>query len=315
VKCDFDPGLFVRAPPDEGKSPAARRFIRRIQFSGRRITTRAALWLTKLPKGRRTAHVKVSRRRPRECDRSCRYAYEVDRANSDRSNISAAPDQCALDVRNRGRDPPICKWKGRVTPIFYLYRDDGKFLRQLTTDNSVRMSIPISRGREMIVFTREKGADPLEFWSGGVHRWQLQQTRFGARLVQTDQDLAVFYKSRAPGAENARCRLINQRPVKTPVRLGPRTAAGMNGERKSLQSARRIGGIILRERPSDPDDQAKASGMETLCAALSENWNPGRLRNAARFLRRVEILTTQRSGSTLLLEGLMRVASSGASKQ
>src|SRR5256885_3836338 len=49
----------------------------------------------------------------------------------------------------------------------YLYRDDGKFLRQLTNDNSGQDVDPIfSPDGAAIVFTREKpNSSPLEFWS------------------------------------------------------------------------------------------------------------------------------------------------------
>ena len=49
----------------------------------------------------------------------------------------------------------------------YLYRDDGKFLRQLTNDNSGQDVDPVfSADGATIVFTREKPDNsPLEFWS------------------------------------------------------------------------------------------------------------------------------------------------------
>src|ERR1700720_291481 len=48
----------------------------------------------------------------------------------------------------------------------YLYREDGKFLRQLTSDNTGQDVDPIfAPDGETIVFTREKGSSPLEFWS------------------------------------------------------------------------------------------------------------------------------------------------------
>src|SRR5690348_17578464 len=49
----------------------------------------------------------------------------------------------------------------------YLYRDDGKFLRQLTNDVSGQDVDPIfAPDGATIVFTREKGnSSPLEFWS------------------------------------------------------------------------------------------------------------------------------------------------------
>jgi len=48
----------------------------------------------------------------------------------------------------------------------YLFRDDGKLLRQLTNDNSGQDSAPIfSPDGSMIVFTREKSNNAREFWS------------------------------------------------------------------------------------------------------------------------------------------------------
>src|SRR5256885_6594269 len=48
----------------------------------------------------------------------------------------------------------------------YLYRDDGKFLRQLTSDNSGQDVDPIfAPNGEVIAFTREREGSPLEFWT------------------------------------------------------------------------------------------------------------------------------------------------------
>jgi WD40 repeat protein len=48
----------------------------------------------------------------------------------------------------------------------YLYREDGKLLRQLTNDNSGQDSTPIfSPDGNVIVFTREKPGNVHEFWS------------------------------------------------------------------------------------------------------------------------------------------------------
>src|SRR5439155_6976459 len=54
--------------------------------------------------------------------------------------------------------------KGTSHSHLYLYREDGKLLRQLTNDNSGQDSDPIFSGDGgTIVFTREK--DQREFWS------------------------------------------------------------------------------------------------------------------------------------------------------
>src|SRR5438034_11076936 len=56
--------------------------------------------------------------------------------------------------------------KGTSHSHLYLYREDGKLLRQLTNDNSGQDSDPIfAVDGETIVFTREKQKDIREFWS------------------------------------------------------------------------------------------------------------------------------------------------------
>jgi len=47
----------------------------------------------------------------------------------------------------------------------YLYREDGKFLRQLTSDNAGQDVDPVfAPDGETIVFSREKEGSPVEFW-------------------------------------------------------------------------------------------------------------------------------------------------------
>ena len=56
--------------------------------------------------------------------------------------------------------------KGTSHSHLYLYREDGKLLRQLTNDNSGQDSDPIfASDGDTIVFTREKPNDAREFWS------------------------------------------------------------------------------------------------------------------------------------------------------
>jgi hypothetical protein len=56
--------------------------------------------------------------------------------------------------------------KGTSHSHLYLYREDGKLLRELTNDNSGQDSDPIfAPNGEAIVFTREKANDTREFWS------------------------------------------------------------------------------------------------------------------------------------------------------
>ena len=56
--------------------------------------------------------------------------------------------------------------KGTSHSHLYLYREDGKLLRQLTNDNSGQDSDPIfATDGETVVFTREKPDNTREFWS------------------------------------------------------------------------------------------------------------------------------------------------------
>ena len=56
--------------------------------------------------------------------------------------------------------------QGTSRAHLYLYREDGKLLRQLTNDNSGQDSAPIfSPDGETIIFTREKPNNVREFWS------------------------------------------------------------------------------------------------------------------------------------------------------
>ena len=56
--------------------------------------------------------------------------------------------------------------KGTSHSHLYLYREDGKLLRQLTGDNPGQDVDPIfASDGAMIVFTREKPNDTREFWS------------------------------------------------------------------------------------------------------------------------------------------------------
>src|SRR2546423_13537797 len=61
----------------------------------------------------------------------------------------------------------------------YLYRDDGKFLRQLTNDTSGQDVDPsFAPDGESVVFTRERAKSPLEFWSvnplgGGTQKFEV----------------------------------------------------------------------------------------------------------------------------------------------
>ena len=56
--------------------------------------------------------------------------------------------------------------KGTSHAHLYLYREDGKLLRQLTKDDSGQDFDPVfAPGGETIVFSREIPDQPVQFWS------------------------------------------------------------------------------------------------------------------------------------------------------
>ena len=125
----------------------------------------------------------------------------------------------------------------------YLYRDDGKFLRQLTTDNAGQDIDPIfAPDGETIVFTREKEGSPLEFWNvrplGGAPA-KLE----AAPDWYTQTKTSSYFTNRDATNEDA-----------SSASAAPATA-GLMGERKSYKAPDGSVELILREDPSDPDDQ------------------------------------------------------------
>src|SRR6266852_4589382 len=188
----------------------------------------------------------------------------------------------------------------------YLYREDGKFLRQLTRDNSGQDVDPIfAPDGEVIVFTREKNGSPLEFWSvqplGGTPT-KLDSAPDWYEQTKTSNYFTNREPSKATGSA-------------TPATESPQTsaspcAAGMIGERRSYKAPDGSVELILREDPSDPDDKVNGerhgkhyvlrylkTGIQADFGAL-----PG-------FFGAYEILhERQNPDRQFLFEGLLRVA-------
>src|SRR5437764_953150 len=200
--------------------------------------------------------------------------------------------------------------EGTSRSHLYLYRDDGKFLRQLTTDNLGQDVDPIfALDGESIVFTREKGSEPLEFWSvrplGGV------PTKLDSEPDWYEQTKASpYFTNREPPGTEKPSPSASPTASETPVRLGPRTAAGIMGERKSYKAPDGSVELILREDPSDPDDQANSERhgkhyvLRYLKTGIQADFGtlPG-------FFGAYEILHERHNPDRqFLFEGLLRVA-------
>jgi hypothetical protein len=133
----------------------------------------------------------------------------------------------------------------------YLYREDGKFLRQLTNDNSSQDVDPIfAPDGETIVFTREKEGAPLEFWIAHPLGGPAGKLDAAPDWYEKTKTSPYFTNRESAGANEA------PSPAGSPDASAARTAAGMIGERKICKAPDGSVELILRTDPSDPDDQA-----------------------------------------------------------
>jgi hypothetical protein len=133
----------------------------------------------------------------------------------------------------------------------YLYRDDGKFLRQLTNDNSGQDVDPVfAPDGTTIVFTREKSnAGPLEFWSVQPLGTDLKKLESAPDWYQQTKTSQYFTNREATSASDSAS------PSATADARAGRSPAGMIGERRTYTAPDGSVELILREDPSDPDDQ------------------------------------------------------------
>jgi hypothetical protein len=183
----------------------------------------------------------------------------------------------------------------------YLYRDDGKFLRQLTTDNAGQDVDPIfAPDGETISFTREKEGNPLEFWSVKPLGGAPAKLEAPPDWYEKTKTSSYFTNRETKGATES------PSPSSSPAA----SAAGLIGERKSYKAPDGSVELILREDPSDPDDQAdgekhgKHYVIRYLKTGIQADFGtlPG-------FFGAYEILhDRQNPDRQFLLEGLLRVA-------
>lgn len=192
----------------------------------------------------------------------------------------------------------------------YLYRDDGKFLRQLTNDTSGQDVDPIfSPDGATIVFTREKpNNSPLEFWSVQPLGTDLKKLISAPDWYERTKTSPYFTNRDAEPTNGSS-------PVTSKLAEGgsptPSTnGAGMIGERKSYKAPDGSIELILREDPSDPDDQVNGEKhgkhyvIRYLKTGLQADFGtlPG-------FVGVYEILhDRQNADRQFLFDGLLRVA-------
>jgi hypothetical protein len=140
--------------------------------------------------------------------------------------------------------------RGTSHSHLYLYREDGKLLRQLTNDNSGQDSAPIfAPDGETIVFTREKPNNVREFWNVKPRGTDLKkldtapdwytQTKSSPYFTNVEQE-----EPASAGATTSPVEPASPGPTATPTYKSPDGSVE----------------LILREDPSDEDDQINGPG-------------------------------------------------------
>jgi len=190
----------------------------------------------------------------------------------------------------------------------YLYREDGKFLRQLTNwDSGQDVDPTFAPNGEAIVFSRENESRPLEFWTVqplGGNPTKLEAVPDWYEQTKT----SPYFTNRNPSAPAESAAASSESSAAQETATPPRV--GMIGERRTYKAPDGSAEFIFRENPSDPDDQVNGerhgkhyvlrylkTGIQADFGAL-----PG-------FFGVYEILhERQNPDRQFLFEGLLRVA-------
>jgi hypothetical protein len=132
----------------------------------------------------------------------------------------------------------------------YLYREDGKLLRQLTNDDSGQDSAPIfAPDGNAIVFTREKSNNAREFWS-------VDPLGKALKKLEAAPDWYISAKS-SPYFTNAEPeKSASHNPSVSPDESASPTATPI----PTYNSPDGTVELILREDPTDEDDQIDGPG-------------------------------------------------------
>lgn len=132
----------------------------------------------------------------------------------------------------------------------YLFREDGKLLRQLTNDNSGQDSAPIfASDGSTIVFTREKSNDTREFWS-------VDPLGRASKKLEAAPDWYVAAKS-SPYFTNVEPEeSASPSPSASPEESPSPTATPIPSYKSPEGSVE----LILREDPNSEDDQIDGPG-------------------------------------------------------
>jgi hypothetical protein len=142
------------------------------------------------------------------------------------------------------------KAEGTSHSHLYLYREDGKLLRQLTNDNAGQDSAPIfAADGASIIFTREKPDNAHEFWTVdalGKTQKKLEAAPDWYRSAKS----SPYFTNVAPEESSVANASASASESASPAVTSPPTYKSPDGSFE----------LILREDPKDEDDQIDGPG-------------------------------------------------------
>ena len=132
----------------------------------------------------------------------------------------------------------------------YLYREDGKLLRQLTNDNSGQDSGPVfAPDGSMIVFTREESNNAREFWSVDPLGKALKKLATAPDWY-TSAKSSPYFTNAEPEESGSPSPSVSPEESASPTATPTPTYKSPDG---SIE-------LILRDDPTDEDDQIDGPG-------------------------------------------------------
>jgi hypothetical protein len=132
----------------------------------------------------------------------------------------------------------------------YLYREDGKLLRQLTNDNSGQDSAPIfASDGARIVFTREKPGGVREFWSVDPLGKTLKKLQTAPEWYVAAKS-SPYFTNAEPEESKSAAATTSPAESASPSSTPPPTSKSPDGSFE----------LILREDPNDESDQIDGPG-------------------------------------------------------
>jgi hypothetical protein len=133
----------------------------------------------------------------------------------------------------------------------YLYREDGKLLRQLTDDNSGQDAGPIfGLDGSTIVFAREKPNNVREFWSIDARGTGLKKLDAGAPDWYAQTKSSPYFTNIEPKESTSPTSTASPKESASPCAT---PAATYRTPDDSVE-------LVLREDPNDEEDQIDGEG-------------------------------------------------------